>query len=176
VIGMAGAEQRNGWNDVTGETAGGGGSAGGGPGRPASAGGKQDQSSPCGVCRRRGPRAKSGESDRHEALDRGLGRQVTGTRQRVQTESGQLVRADVVPDVTCLRRLGQEAPYEVTQVLLGMRHMIASAQERRKLPFATSPLLLDERVRLQNRGEPFAGAAGAVAQAGQLIQLTSSPA
>ena len=49
-----------------------------------------------------GSATQSGQSDRDEPADRGLGRQAAGCREGVEAVGGELVRRDIIPDVASL--------------------------------------------------------------------------
>src|SRR6266496_3000567 len=77
--------------------------------------------------------AQSGDRDRDEAVDRGLGRQAAGCAEGVQAVAGQLVRRDIIAHVPGLRGLGQQVLDEAAEVLMRSGDGLTPVQERREL-------------------------------------------
>ncbi len=88
----------------------------------------------------------------------------------MEAVDGELPGRDVVPDVAGLRGLRQKVPEEVAQVLLGTGDVLATVQVSREI--RAVDLVVNERVRLEHRGELFPGVAGSVPDLGEVLEVT----
>ena len=66
------------------------------------------------------------QDDGHQPLDRGLGGQPASCRDGVQAVAGQLLRRDIIADLTAGCALAQQVPDEVPELLVGLGDMGAS--------------------------------------------------
>ncbi len=74
--------------------------------------------------------ADPGQSNGDEPVDCGFGREGTGCREGVEAVARELVRRNVISDVTGLCALDQQISNEVAEVLLGPADVLFSMQER----------------------------------------------
>jgi len=90
----------------------------------------------------------------------------------VEAEARKLARRDIVPDVTGLRRLGQQVCDEVAEMLMRLGNVLAPVQERCELG-AVGPLLGNERIGPEDGFEPLAGVAPVVPDLGEMLKMAS---
>lgn len=76
--------------------------------------------------------AQPSQSDRDEPADRGLGRQAAGCGKGVQAIARELIRRDIIPEVTGLGPFGEQILDHVAKPLLRSGGLLASTQERRE--------------------------------------------
>ena len=116
----------------------------------------------------------AGQRDFDEAAYRSLGGQAAGCGKRVEAVVHQLVRIDVVPEVSICCGLREQVTDHAAELLLCSGDLFASMHERRQFgAVVPAGLVADEGVPLQHRFEPPVSAAGLVSDLGQAFEVSA---
>ena len=115
--------------------------------------------------------AQPSQRDRDEPADRGLGRQVAGCCEGVETVARELVRRHIVPEVAGLCGLDQQVSDHVAELLLRPGDVLTSMQECRELGAVVPAVVGDERIGLEHCFEPLAGVAGLVPELAEMFEV-----
>jgi hypothetical protein len=118
------------------------------------------------------PRGQAGKHDVDEPADRRRGRQVLGCGEGVQAVVGELLRRDIVPDIACLRSLGQKTAEKIEEPVTRVRDVLASMEERADPGVARPGRLADDRrVGLEDGLQSLLGVDRPVADLGKTIEM-----
>ena len=116
--------------------------------------------------------ARTGERDRDEPADSGLGRQAAGCCECVEAVARQFVRRDIVPKVTAFCALGEQVSDHVAELLLCPGDLLVSMQECGELGVVVRVgFVRDERVCLEHGFESLGGAPSLVSDFREIFEM-----